>query len=304
MPTLAAASMLHDVRFRRFWAAQVISEAGSGVGAVAMPLTAVLTLGASAMDMGLLAAASTLPVVLLGLHAGVWIDRLPVRPILVATNVGRGALLALVPLATVAGWLRIDVLWSIAFAVGVLAVVFDIAVTSYMPALVERGQLVDANATLQASGAAARVAGPGTGGWLVQAVGAPFAVTADALSFVVAAALLTRLRVADDFSRPERRGVWTEIYEGMVTVWRDRILRVMVASTTIGALGGSVQQAAYVLFAVREVEVSAPVLGTIVACGSLAGVAGAALAGRTARLLNAGGAMLSDNLQLRSVCWC
>jgi len=116
--------------------------------------------------------------------------------------------------------------------------------------------------------------------------------------------LLTRLRVADDFSRPERRGVWTEIYEGMVTVWRDRILRVMVASTTIGALGGSVQQAAYVLFAVREVEVSAPVLGTIVACGSLAGVAGAALAGRTARLLNAGGAMLSDNLQLRSVCWC
>jgi hypothetical protein len=80
--------MLHDARFRRFWAAQVISEAGSGVGAVAMPLTAVLTLGASAMDMGLRAAASTLPVLLLGLHAGVWIDRLPVRPILVATNVG------------------------------------------------------------------------------------------------------------------------------------------------------------------------------------------------------------------------
>jgi MFS family permease len=148
-----------------------------------------------------------------------------------------------VPLATVAGWLRIDVLWSISFAVGVLAVVFDIAVTSYVPALVERGQLVDANATLQASGAAARVAGPGTGGWLVQAVGAPFAVTADALSFVVAAALLTRLRVADDFSRPERRGVWTEIYEGLDTVWRDRILRAMVLSTTIGALGGSVQQA-------------------------------------------------------------
>jgi predicted MFS family arabinose efflux permease len=290
VPTLAAA-MLSDIRFRRFWAAQVISEAGSGVGAIAMPLTAVLTLGASSMDMGLLAAASTLPVLLLALHAGVWIDRLPVGPVLVVANLGRGALLGLVPLAAVAGWLRIDVLWCVAFAVGVLTVVFDIATTTYVPSLVQRGQLVNANATLQASGAAARVTGPGMGGWLVQAVGAPLAVTVDALSFVVAAALIARLGRADDFSRPERRGVWTEIGEGMVAVWRDRILRAMVLATTIGAVGGSIQQAAYVLFAVRDVEVSAPVLGTIVACGSLAGMAGAALAGRTARLLTVGGAM-------------
>jgi MFS family permease len=150
--------MLQNARFRRFWAAQLISEAGSGVGAVAMPLTAVLTLGASAMDMGLLTAASTLPVPLMGLHAGVWVDRLPTRPILVAMNVCRGALLALVPLASVAGWLRIDVLWCVAFAVGVLAVVFDIAATSYVPALVERGQLVDANATIGERGR-------GSSGW-------------------------------------------------------------------------------------------------------------------------------------------
>jgi predicted MFS family arabinose efflux permease len=286
-------AVLRDPRFRRFWAAQVISDAGSGVGAVALPLTAVLTLGASAMDMGFLAASSNLPVLLLALHAGVWIDRLPRRPILVATNLGRGVLLALVPLAAAAGWLRMDVLWGIAFAVGVLAVVFDIAVTSYVPSLVERERLVDANATLQASSAAARVVGPGAGGWLVQAIGAPFALLADAASFVVSAALLARLRAPDDVGRPDRRGVWSEIGEGVAAVWRDPILRAMVLATTIGALAGSVQQAVYVLFVVREVGVSAPVLGAIVAGGSLAGLAGAALAGRTARLLTAGGAMVA-----------
>jgi predicted MFS family arabinose efflux permease len=288
--------VLGDARFRRFWIAQVISEAGSGIGALAMPLTAVLTLGASPMEMGLLSASSTLPVLLLALHIGVWVDRLPRRPILVATNLGRGALVALVPIAAAAGWLRMDVLWVIAFAVGALTVAFDITVTSYVPSLVERGQLTDANALLQASGAAARVIGPGAGGWLVQAIGAPFALLVDAASFIVGAGLLATLRVPEGVIRAARRGVWIEIGEGITAVWRDRILRPMVLSSTIAALGGSVQQAVYVLFVVRDVDVSAPVLGTIVACGSLAGLAGAGFAGRTARLLTPGGTLVAGQL--------
>lgn len=286
-------AVLRDPRFRRFCAAQVVSEAGSGVGAVALPLTAVLALRASAMDMGFLVAASNLPVLLLALHVGVWVDRLPRRPILVVTNLGRGLLLGLVPLAAAAGWLRMEVLWGIAFAMGVLAVTFDIAATSYVPSLVERERLVDANATLQASGAAARVVGPGAGGWLVQAIGAPLALLADAASFLVSAVLLAGLRAPGDAGRAERRGVWTEIAEGIAAVWRDPVLRAMVLATAVGALAGSVQQAVYVLFVVREVGVSAPVLGTIVAGGSLAGLAGAALAGRTARVLTTGGAMVA-----------
>jgi MFS family permease len=285
-------AMIRDARFHRFWAAQVISDAGSGVGAVALPLTAVLALRASAMDMGFLAAASQLPVLLLALHAGVWVDRLPRRPILVVANLGRGLLLGLVPLAA-AGCLRIEVLWGAAFAMGMLSVVFDIAVTSYVPSLVRRERLVDANATLQASSAAARVLGPGAGGWLVQAIGAPFALLVDAVSFVLSAALLARLHTPGDASRPDRRGVWTEIAEGIAAVWRDPILRAMVLATAVGALAGSGQQAVYVLYLVREVGVSAPALGTIVACGSLAGLAGAALAGRAARLLTPGGAMVA-----------
>jgi MFS family permease len=283
--------VLQDAGFRRFWAAQVVSEAGSGVGAVA--LTAVLTLNASALDMGILSAALTLPVLLLALPVGVWVDRLPQRPLLVATNLGRGVLLAAVPLAAVAGWLQIELLWGIAFVVGALAVGFDIALTSFVPRLVARDQLVDANATLQASGAAARVAGPGAGGWLVQVIGAPFTVLVDAASFIAGAVLLTRVHVADDFGRPERPGMWTEIRVGLIAVWRDRLLRAMVVSTTIAALAGSVLQAVYVLFAVREIELSAPVLGTVFAIGSLAGVAGAAVAGRLARRLTPGGAMIA-----------
>jgi hypothetical protein len=199
-------------------------------------------------------------------------------------------------LAAIAGWLRMEVLWGVAFAVGGLAVGFDIAVTSFVPRLVRRGQLVDANATLQAGGAAAHVAGPGAGGWLVQAIGAPFAVLVDAASFIVGAVLLAQVQVSGDIGRPDRPGMWTEIQAGVAMVWRDRILRAMVLSTTIAALAGSVLQAVYVLFAVRQIQLSAPAMGTVVAIGSLAGVAGAAVAGWLAQRLTPGGAMIAGQV--------
>ncbi len=290
--------MLRDARFRVFWLAQVISEAGSGVGAVAVPLTAVVMLDATAWEMGVLTAVGTLPALLLSLHAGVLVDRVPRQPILVATNLGRGAMLGLVPLAAALGWLRIEVLWGVAFAVGALALVFDIAITSFVPALVERGKLLEANATLQASGAAARVAGPGVGGWLVQAVGSASAVLVDAVSFLVAGLLVARIRVAHVAPRPARRGVRSEIGEGLMLVWNDRLLRWMVLATAVASLGYSVQQAVYVLFAVDQVGVSAPVLGVVIACGSLAGVAGAAAAGQVARVLSPGGAMAAGQFAI------
>jgi len=290
--------VFEDARFRRFLAARVVSEAGSGVGAVALPLTAVLTLSATPMDMGLLGAAYGVPVLLLSLHIGVWVDRLPRKPIVVATDLGRGVLLMLVPLAALAGWLRIEVLWAIAFAVGALGVTFDIAVTTFVPSLVERGRLVQANGTLQASGAAARVVGPSVGGWLVQTIGAPFALVADAISFVTSAAILAPLRVAEGAHAAERRAVWAEIGEGITTVWREPNLRAMVLSATFGALAGSIQQAVYVLFVVQDVEVPPTVLGGILACGSAAGLLGAAAAGRTARLLTPGGAMLAGEVAI------
>jgi MFS family permease len=266
---------------------------------VALPLTAVLTLGASSLDMGVLTASSTLPALLLALHIGVWVDRFPRRPILIATNLGRAALVGLVPLSAALGWLTMHRLWVLVFAIGTLAVAFDIAVTSYVPSLVPRGRLLEANATLQASSAAARAAGPGTGGWLVQALGAPVALWADALSFALGAALLAPLSVPEPTrDRAVAHSVWTAIGEGVAAVWHDRLLRAMVAASTIAAFGGAMQQAVYVLFAVRDVEVTPPVLGTILACGSMAGLVGAAMATRTARRLGTGGALVLSQLTI------
>ena len=295
--------MLRDARFRLFWLAQLVSEAGSGVGTVALPLTAVVLLGATAWDMGVLTAARTLPALLLALHAGVLVDRLPGRPILVTTNLGRGVLLGLVPLAARLGWLRMELLWGVALAVGALTVVFDIALTSFVPVLVDRGKLIDANAAMQGSSAAARVAGPGVGGWLVQTVGSAQAVLVDAASFAIAGVMLARLPVSGLTVRIARRGVWSEIGEGVALVWHDTVLRWMVLATAVAAVGGAVQQAVYVLFAVDDVGLSAAVLGMVIACGSVAGVAGAAMVGPLLRRLMPGGAMAAGQTAIAVSVW-
>ncbi|HEY3108552.1 MAG TPA: MFS transporter, partial [Chloroflexota bacterium] len=287
--------LLRAPDFRRFWSAQVVSELGSGVTALALPLTAVLWLDASAIEMGVLRAAATLPVLLLALLAGVWVDRLPRRPILIGADAGRGLLLVLVPLAAAAGALRIELLWAVAFAVGALTVLFDIAVTSYVPTLVERSALVQANATLQASASAARIAGPGVAGWLVQLLGAPFAIALDAASFLASAALLGRVRAPEEQRAGPRAGLRAEIAEGIAAVWNDPILRAMVLTTTIGSLAGAVQGAIYVLYATRELGTTPAALGAVLACGSAAGLAGAALAGPAAARLGAGGALAAGS---------
>jgi predicted MFS family arabinose efflux permease len=285
-------SLLRDAGFRRFWTAGVVSQLGSGVGGVALPLTAV-TLGASAMDMGILGAAAQVPVLFLALHAGVWVDRLPRRPIMVVTNLGRGALLLAVPLAAWFDVLSIGVLWAVALAVGVLAVVFDLASTSYPPTLVARDRLADANAVLTAGGSGAQVVGRGAAGWIVEAVGASTAIAVDAVSFVAAALLVRGLDAPEPAERPERRAVRSEIAEGFATVWRDPVLRAMVACTTIASFGGAIGSTVFVLFAVREVGLSAPALGAVLSCGTAAGLAAALLAGRVSRWLTPGGAMIA-----------
>jgi MFS family permease len=293
MRAIPGTSLLREPDFRRFWLAGVVSALGSGVTALALPLTAVLLLGAGAMEMGVLRASATFPVLLLALVAGVWVDRLPRRPIMVGADLGRGALLAVVPLAAAVGALRIELLWAVAFAVGVLTVVFDLAATSYPPTLVPRGRLVDANATLQAGGHAVGALGPGAAGWLVQVVGAPFVVALDALSFVVSAVLLAGIRAPEGAPRPARAGLRREIGEGVGAVWHDPVLRAMIAATTVGSGGGAVFAAVFVLYAVQEIGADPAALGLIFAGSSLAGLAGAALAGRLAARLGVGGALVA-----------
>src|SRR5687767_1793635 len=208
------------VDFGRLWAAKTVSAVGSGVGSVAGPLVAVGWLGASAWQMGVLGALGQLPALLLSLFIGVWVDRLPRRPVLVWTDLGRGALLLAIPLLAIGGLLSIEWLYLVTFLVGVLAVTSDITSTTYAPSLVRRDELVEANAKLQVSGSAASVAGPAVAGPLVQAVGAPLVVGLDALSFFLSGLLTARIAAVETPPPPRpQRDVFGEIVEGWRALW-------------------------------------------------------------------------------------
>ena len=184
-------SLWSNRAFTRLWVAHVTSGAGTAITAVALPLAAVLVLGATPTEMGLLAAAGSLPNLLFGLVAGVWVDRVKRRPILVWADIGRALLLITVPAAAWLGQLSFLQIWIVTFATGTLTVFFQIAAISVLPALVEKRQLVEANSKLSTSEAVISIAGPAAAGGLVQLFSAPRAILVDAVSYLLSALALT-----------------------------------------------------------------------------------------------------------------
>ncbi len=205
--------------FRLFWLGQSVSFVGSEVSALALPLTAVVVLGATPAQMGLLVAVQNAPFLLVGLLAGVWVDRFRRRPILIAADVVDAIALASIPLAVLAGWLRFEQLLLVAFVTGTSLVISSVAFQSFMPSLVRRERLVDANAALEVSASTAGIVGPGIGGVLVQLVTAPIAIAVDALSFLFSALVLLMVRTPE--RRPFRRSAvqasWSRSAKGCGT---------------------------------------------------------------------------------------
>ena len=283
--------------FRRLWAGETVSLFGSEVTELALPLVAVLVLDAEAAQMGLLAAARFAPFLLVTLPAGAWVDRRRRRPVLIGSNLGRALLVGLVPLLAGLGLLRMGHLYAVAFAVGAFTVVFDVAYQSYLPSLVEREQLVEGNSKLQASASVARVGGPGLGGLLVQLVGAPRALLLDAGSYVVSAASLLAIRnrepapVADRDGQPRAR-LRQEIGEGLAVTYRNPVLRSMAGLAATYNLFSQVIEALLVLYATRELGLSAGVIGLVISAGSIGALAGAALTGRLQRRLGVGPSLI------------
>ena len=283
--------------FGRLWVAKTVSSVGSGVGSVAGPLVAVGWLGASAWQMGVLSALGQLPALLLSLFIGVWVDRLPRRPVLVWTDLGRGALMLAIPLLAIGGLLSIEWLYVIAFLVGVLTVTSDIASTTYAPTLVRRDELVEANAKMQVSGSAARVAGPAAAGPLVQALSAPLVVGIDALSYLLSGLLTARIRSAETPPPPRARAdMREEIAEGWRALWDEPLVRAIVLATMVAALGGGVVQAVYVLYATRELGLTPTALGLVVGSYGAAAVVGGSFAGRISRRLGVGPTLLGGQV--------
>ncbi|MFE3449346.1 MFS transporter [Nonomuraea sp. NPDC059194] len=277
-------SLLRQRGFLLLFGADTISQVGTQVSMVALPLVAVMALRASPFEMGLLVAAETAAFLLIGLPAGVWVDRLRRRPILITGDLVRAVLLASVPVAWWLGVLSMPQLYVVGLCVSVATVFFDIAYQSYLPSLVEREQIVEGNAKLEIVRSGAQVAGPGAAGWLVQLVTAPVAILVDAVSFLVSGLLLAGIRSDRDVpARDERRGLVREIGEGLSFVLRHPILRMIAACTASANLAHAMNNALAVLFLVNVVGVTPGMMGLLFSVAGVGGLAGAALVGPMSR---------------------
>ncbi|HYR94060.1 MAG TPA: MFS transporter [Methylomirabilota bacterium] len=285
--------------FRKLWIGQSISAIGSSVTFVALPLTAAFNLNATPQQMGLLVAAGWLPYLFFSLFAGAWSDRLPRKPILVVTDLARAAILVTIPLAAVAGVLRIEHVLIAAFVAGSMTVLFRAAYGPFIPALVGRDALVDANAKLALSESVARVVGPSLGGLLVQLITAPFAILADALSFVVSAVAVAAVRVSETPPRrEERRSIWSEIGDGITVVIANPFIRTVAIIGLLFNVAITIGEAVYVLYATRGLGLDGAMLGVVYTVGGLASVAGATLVRRTTSRFGIGPSMVGSILLL------
>ncbi len=261
--------------FLRLWAAQTVSGLGSQVTLLALPLTAILVLEATPGQVGLLSTLGFAPSLIFGLVAGVWTDRLRRRPILVTTDVLGAALVVSVPIATWVGVLRIEQLYAVAFIAGTLLVFSSVAGSAYLPGLVGRVHVVEANASLLTSASAVRVAGPGLAGILVQLLTAPIALLLDGVSFVVSAACLLLIRKSELAPQPAgRRSVWGEIHEGLRLVLRGRLLRPLAVSVCTYNFFAGMFVTVSTLFLVRDLTLEPASIGIIWASSGVGAVLG------------------------------
>lgn len=282
-----------DRDFRLLWGGQAVSELGSQVTVLALPLVAVRVLHAGPFALGVLTALGTAAFLLVGLPAGAWVDRRERRRLMVLADVFRTLALASIPLAWAVGVLGLVQLDIVAFVVGCLTVLFDVAYQSYLPGLVGRAHVVEANAKLTASAQVARVAGPSLAGALVQAVGAPVAIVLDAASFAVSVGSVAAIGAgAVPPATTTRRRLRADIAEGLGFVLRHRLLRAIAATTATSNLFGSVVAAIDVLFLVRVLHLAPGAIGVVFAVGGVGGVAGALLASRLAERLGGARATL------------
>lgn len=295
MPT--GRSLLRGHRdFRLVWAGDTVSAVGDGVTVVALPLVALGVLHASTAATAGLAGVGYLPMLLLGLPIGAWVDRSARRPLLVAGNAVAALAVGSVPLAAALGALTYAQLVVVSFLIGLTQVVTQTAASAFVPEVVPRDRLVEANGALQASAAAAQIGGPSVAGVLVQALTAAGALVADALSFVAAGlavlSVRTRPQPRPTAGRRRRGALLREMAEGLRHVLADRVLRVLMVTAAIANLALSAAFALLVPFLSRTLGLSAGLLGLLVGLGSAGGVVGAAFAGRLARRFGTGRVVL------------
>ncbi|GGM33361.1 MFS transporter [Dactylosporangium sucinum] len=286
------AGLLRDHDFRQLFTADTISQVGTQVSVLALPLVAVLTLHASPLEVGVLTAAETAAFLLVGLPAGALVDRLRRRGAMVVADLLRALLLVSVPIAWWLDALSMPQLYLVGLLAGVCTVFFDVSYQSYLPFLVGKERLVEGNSRLELVRSTAQIGGPTVAGLLVKAVGAPVAMLLDAVSYLVSALFLGRIRRIED--RPERRPdahLGREILEGLRFVVGNRLLRAIAACTGTSNFFGAIVQATLVVFLARELALSPALIGLFFTVGGLGALAGAFLVRPITQLVGAGPAI-------------
>jgi predicted MFS family arabinose efflux permease len=283
--------------FRRLWAAQTISRFGSQVSQLALPLVAVVALHASAFQVSVLGAVEMVPFLLFALPAGAWVDRVARRPVLIAADGARALALGSIPVAAAVADVTYAQLCIVGFVTGVGTVFFDVAYQSYLPALVDRGHLVEANAKLEISSSAAQIAGPGIAGLLIQWITASFAIAADAASFAWSALLLGRIRTEEVVERGvESRSLVREILDGLRYLLADGRWRALTLFIAVFNLGTGITGPLILVFAVRELGLTAGELGLVFMLGNVGWLVGAAAARRVSTALGLGWTLIATGL--------
>ncbi|MCW2494979.1 MFS transporter [Jatrophihabitans sp.] len=283
----------HHLDFRRLWIGETVSQFGTMVSQLALPLVAILVVHASTFEVGLLTACETLAFLLVGLPAGAWVDRMRYRWVLIVNDLVRAAALGSVPLAAAVAHVSIGQLYAVALVTSVSTVFFDVAYQSYLPQLVDRSVLVEGNAKLQASESISQIAGPGVGGALIAALTAPYAVLIDAASFLWSASWVAAIKVRPP--KPERRAdrhLGREIAEGVRFVVGNRLLRAIAMCTGSSNLFSSMSFAVLYVLLARQLHLSPGILGLLTSISAVGGLLGSLVAARLATHLGQGPTIL------------
>ncbi len=285
----ARGGLLRHHDFRQLFLGDTISQFGTQLTFLALPVLAVRVLHANAFEMGLLATFEFAAFLVIGLPAGAWVDRWHKQRVLVANDLVRACALATLPLAWLLDLLTLGQMFLVALVVGACTVFFDVAYQSYLPDIVESHQISEGNAKLQASQSVAMMGGPALAGGAIKLVGAPLTIALDALSFVGSAYFINRIRHVDTPPpRADRRPLVTEIREGLTFVLRHPLLWRITACTSLGNFFSSMTGALLVLFALRELGLDEGRLGLALGVGAVGGLLGALSAPRLTALVGEG----------------
>jgi MFS family permease len=274
--------------FGYFWVGQSISTLGSQVTAFAIPLLAALTLHATAQQMGFLRAAEFIPFLILTLPAGVWADLGIRRSLMIFSNLIRGVVIIFVPLAITLGWAHLEVLYAVMLVMGSFKVIFEMAYQTYIPEIVDRHTLVNANSKIMMSYALGQSAGPGLAGLMVEILGAPLAVLADSLGFFLCAGCLFKIKHHEVKVVQHQSNVWRQIAEGFRYVGRERHIRALLWLVTVNNFFMNAIMALIVLYGTREIGFRPGIFGLAVSVGGFGAVIGSVFAQRLGARLGPG----------------